>query len=168
MRLLLPTQAAILLLGQGSWALGIPTLSQQPIAGLTGAALAIHGDLSRDNWGEWSVISLDCSHNWFLLADHCWATNVFALTLIDSAPMRCLVICKLLAQHLLRLCMVHVIGRKVHVHVMLGNFALSPQVHMELLAQRPLPGWAYRVLPYVYRQPQLAEEDIKSRNGNGA
>ncbi|MBS6386017.1 MAG: inorganic phosphate transporter, partial [Atopobium sp.] len=41
----------------GAWALGIPTSeSHALIAGLTGAALAIHGDFGAVNWGEWSKV----------------------------------------------------------------------------------------------------------------
>ncbi len=37
----------------GAWALGIPTSeSHALIAGLTGAALAIHGDFGAVNWGR--------------------------------------------------------------------------------------------------------------------
>ncbi|MFC2377246.1 MAG: anion permease, partial [Lancefieldella sp.] len=41
----------------GAWALGIPTSeSHALIAGLTGAALALHGNFDAVNWDEWSKV----------------------------------------------------------------------------------------------------------------
>ena len=41
----------------GAWALGIPTSeSHALIAGLTGAALALHGNFDAVNWNEWSKV----------------------------------------------------------------------------------------------------------------
>ena len=51
--------AAIVIWATAAWYFGIPTSeSHALIAGLTGAAVAIHGSFSGVNWGEWSKVLL--------------------------------------------------------------------------------------------------------------
>ncbi len=58
MRLLLLLPQAVLVLLPGSRSLGFGRLTSEShaLAGLTGAALAIHGDFGAVNWGEWSKV----------------------------------------------------------------------------------------------------------------
>lgn len=51
--------AAIVIWATAAWYFGIPTSeSHALIAGLTGAAVAIHGNFSGVNWGEWRKVLL--------------------------------------------------------------------------------------------------------------